>query len=399
MHVALVHLRHAETGGTERYLNQLSSHLIEAGHRVSVLCRSHARGPYPGVQFIVLRRPVPGKSLRVLAFARDVTRHLRHHAYDVVLGLGWGRARDVVRLGGGCLATHRELALQAARSPWERVLPAVPLKHRIAERLEKDALTPGNYLQVIVNSEMVRRDAMQRHAIPEGRIHVVYNGVDLERFDREPLAEAGIRLRADLGFRPEHRLLLFVGSSYGRKGLDALLASMTDLAATRPDLRLLVVGGDSRRREYERRARRSGIAELCRFVGALARPDAAYAAADLFVLPTHYDPFANVTLEALASGLPVITSSANGASEILDPSRHGSIVAPSRSVELSTAILAWCDRARDSATRATCRSLAQQYPATRTASESTRILEIAAAERRRLQEASLGSTAVLEKRG
>lgn len=397
MHIALVHLRHAETGGTERYLNQLATHLVEAGQRVSVLCRSHAPQPDPRLQFVVLRSPVPGKTLRVLAFARDVTRHLRSHEYDVVLGLGWGPARDVVRLGGGCLATHRELALEAARAPWQRVVPIVPLKHRVAERLEREALTAGKYLRVIVNSQMVRADAIRRHAIPDERIHVVYNGVDLDRFDREAHRQAGERLRTELGIRPEHRLLLFVGSSFGRKGLDAVLDAIVRLAPTRPDFRLLVVGGDSRRREYERRARRAGIDELCRFVGSLARPDVAYAAADLFVLPTLYDPFANVTLEALSSGLPVITSAANGASEILDTRMHGGIVAPTASQDLAMAILAWCDRARQPATAAACRALAQRYPASRTAAESAAILERAAEERHRSRQASLRFPAMVER--
>lgn len=381
MRVALVHLRHAETGGTERYLNQLAAFLVAAGHDVTVVCRSHAPGPHPGIRFVVLRSPVPGKTLRVLAFARDVARHLRTGSYDVVLGLGWGWAQDVIRLGGGCLATHRELALAAARSPWQRLLPVVPLKYRVAEALENRALAPGGYRHVIVNSAMVRRDAMQRHGIPADRISVVYNGVDTTRFDPAALAPAAQALRQRLGLDAGHRVLLFVGSSFGRKGLDCVLEALPAICATRPDVRLVVGGGDSRQREYERRARRLGVASLCRFPGTLADAEVAHAAADVFVLPTLYDPFANVTLEALACGAPVITTCRNGASEILTPGRHGDILGTPTPALLARTVIDWLDRARDPAVRGACREVAQCFSAARTAHESTRILEAAAAER------------------
>jgi UDP-glucose:(heptosyl)LPS alpha-1,3-glucosyltransferase len=381
MRVALVHLRHAETGGTERFLNQLAAFLVAAGHEVTVVCRSHAPGTVPGIRFVVLRSPVPGKTLRVIAFARDVERHVRSGGYDVVLGLGWGWAQDVIRLGGGCLATHRELALAAARSPWQRLLPAVPLKYRVAEALENRALAPGRYRHVIVNSEMVRRDATQRHAIPADRISVVYNGVDTNRFDPAALAPAAQALRQRLGLDAGHRVLLFVGSSFGRKGLDCVLDALPAIAAARPDVRLLVGGGDSRRGEYERRARRLGVAALCRFLGPLADAEVAHGAADVFVLPTLYDPFANVTLEALACGAPVITTRHNGASEILTPGRDGAVLDAPTPALLAPAVIDWLDRARDAAVRGACREVAQYFSATRTASESTRILEAAAAER------------------
>lgn len=381
MHVALVHLRHAATGGTERYLNQLAAHLVAAGHTVTVVCRSHAPGAWPGIRFAVLRSPVPGKTLRVLAFARDVARHVATQPYDVVLGLGWGWAQDVIRLGGGCLATHRERALAAARAPWQRLLPAVPPKYRVAEALENRALAPGQYRHVIVNAEMVRRDAMRRHGIPAERISVVYNGVDADRFDPVRLAPQATALRRRLGLAADAAVLLFVGSSFGRKGLDTVLDALPEIAAARPDVRLVIAGGDSRRAEYERRARRLGVDGLCRFVGAVTDAEVAHAAADVFVLPTLYDPFANVTLEALACGAPVITSRDNGAAEILSDGLHGTVLATPAPPPLARAVVAWLGRARDPGVRAACRELARSFSAERTARDSTRILEAAAAER------------------
>ncbi len=380
MHVALVHLRHARSGGTEGYLNQLAAYLLDHGHEVTVVCRSHAPDPATGLRFVVLRAPVPGKLARVWGFARDVERHLASASYDVVLGLGWTWSQHVIRLGGGCLGTHRLLALDNGLPP-SSGLPRLHLKIRLAEAIERRALAPGRYEHVIVNSEMVRRDAMRRYAIEPERISVVYNGVDLERFDRGRHAEAAATLRRDLGVAPAAPLIAFVASSYDRKGLDTLLAALPDVLAAQSETTLLVVGNDSRQHTYERLAHRLGIADACRFAGGRSDVATCLAAADLFALPTRYDPFANVTLEALASGVPVLTTPTNGASEIVDDGTHGAIVADRNPGSWTRALVAWVRRCRDDATRAACRARAERHPAARAAYESIAILEAVAARR------------------
>jgi UDP-glucose:(heptosyl)LPS alpha-1,3-glucosyltransferase len=118
-----------------------------------------------------------------------------------------------------------------------------------------------------------------------------------------------------------------------------------------------------------------------RFLGPRSDAEVCFAAADLYVLPTRYDPFANATLEALASGVPAITSRQNGAFELLEEGASGSVLPALEASALARAVLAWCDDDRLRAGSARARALAEQHPATRTCAESAAVLDEVAAEK------------------
>jgi UDP-glucose:(heptosyl)LPS alpha-1,3-glucosyltransferase len=344
LRLALVHLRHAMSGGTERYLHRLAHHLAGRGHEVTIVCRSHAEAPAPGVRFEVLRAPALGGTWRVLAFARAVERHVRAAGYDVVMGLGRTWSQDVLRLGGGCAPTYLERAHAATLTARKRLLGGGRLKHALAVSIERRALTDPRCRTVITNSELVRRDVLARYGLDPGRVRTIHNGVDLERFHPRLRARVGRERRAEWGLSESDLVVLFLGTGYGRKGLDLLIPAFARLAAVRGDARLVVAGYDSARRRYEHQAERAGIAARTRFLGGRNDPEALYAAADLYVLPTRYDPFANSTLEALASGLPVVTSTDNGGGELIDARVQGSVVDLAGDPEdLAREVLHWSD--------------------------------------------------------
>jgi UDP-glucose:(heptosyl)LPS alpha-1,3-glucosyltransferase len=375
MRLALVHLRHAGTGGTERYLDQVAAYMAERGHAVTIVCRRHETAPHPGVRFVVLRPLALGAAWRMWSFAAAVERHVRDAAYDLVFGLGKTWSHDVIRLGGGCHQTYLELAHAATLGPWERRIAGGRLKHRLALAIERRALAPGRFVRVVTNSDLVKRDVMARHGVAADRIDVIYNGVDLERFHPRQRAGAGARLRAACGFAAENVVLLFLGTGYGRKGLGALLEAFPQLLRERPNARLLVVGYDSGAGRFEQRARELGVAAATRFLGGRRDAEACYGAADLYVLPTRYDPFANSTLEALASGLPVITTSTNGASELLEEGEHGSVLRDAGNVQdLLRSLRFWTSDQRPPHTAIAARQLAERHPQQRTAAETAEIL-------------------------
>jgi UDP-glucose:(heptosyl)LPS alpha-1,3-glucosyltransferase len=373
-------MRHSGTGGTERYLNQMSVHLAEHGHEVSVVCRSHERAPHPDVRFVVLRDAALGSAWRLWAFARSVERHVATARYDLVYGLGKTWTHDVVRLGGGLHETYLEAMHAGALA---RRLAQCGPKNRLAVTVEQRALGKGNYRHVITNSEMVRRDAVRRHGVPEERISVVYNGVDLVRFHPRRHLSAAAELRRSCDLTEDDFVFLFLGTGYRRKGLDWLLRAFAPIAAEQPKARLLVVGYDSARHRCEGLAAKLGIAGRTRFLGGRRDAEICFAAANAYVLPTRYDPFANSTLEALACGLPVITSSSNGGSEVLTHRTNGSVIpGDGDDAALSMELRFWSEgtQARDAVEIA--RSTAERYPQERTAAESTAILERCAAEKR-----------------
>lgn len=372
MRFALVHMRHAHTGGTERYLNLVAKDLAEAGHEPVVVCRSHEEPPHPGVSFVRLRPLALGAAHRMLGFAKAVERHLETAQYDLVFGLGKTWSHDVIRLGGGCHLTYLELAHDATRTRLERLVGKGAKKHRLALEIEARALAAdprrkgGGRPLVICNSHLVERDVIARHGLDPARVRVIHNGTDTERFHPRLRTTEGTTLRAELGWGADEEVLLFLGTGYGRKGLGAVLEAAARLAPTRPALRLLVVGYDSAQKDFEARAKALGIAKLTRFLGGRRDAERCFAAADVYALPTRYDPFANSTLEAMASGLPTITTPTNGGSELIEPGVSGHVLAsapesPEQVEELADAIAFWLDH-RDSGRRA-ARTTAEAHDA------------------------------------
>lgn len=372
MQIALVHMRHAHTGGTERYLNLVAKDLAEAGHEPVVVCRSHEQAPHPGVRFEVVRPFTLTAAQRMATFAHAVERHVERADYDVVFGLGKTWSHDVIRLGGGCHATYLELAHDATLTPLERWLGKGKRKHRLALEIEARALAPdsrrigGARPLVITNSELVKRDVVRRHGVDPARVEVIYNGTDTTRFRPALRATAGAELRAELGWSAGEEVLLFLGTGYGRKGLDVVLQAVARLRAARPGLRLLVVGYDSSQARFEAEAARLGIAEVTRFLGGRRDAERCFAAADVYALPTRYDPFANSTLEALASGLPTITTPTNGGAELIEPGVSGHVLispagSPQQTEELAAATDHWL--ANRAAGGAAARQTAERHDA------------------------------------
>ncbi len=137
--------------------------------------------------------------------------------------------------------------------------------------------------------------------------------------------------------------MLFVGSGYERKGLPTLLRALANMR--RGDARLWVVGRDGQETLMRKLAQTLGVDRRVMFLG--AQPDVRpfYGAADLFVLPTRYDPFPNAALEAMACGLPLVTSGNCGAAELVTAA-NGAVVAADDMAALAASLDELCGRAR-----------------------------------------------------
>lgn len=380
MRIALVHMRHARTGGTERYLHALAAHLAALEHTVTIVCRRHEDAPHPAVRFAVLRPLAVGSVQRMVTFAKAVEQHLTRTAYDVVFGLGKTWSQDVLRLGGGCYQTYLERTYRTAGQWLQRRLGIGWYKTRQTLAIEARALAPGACARLITNAEMVKRDVMARYGMSAETITVIPNGVDLERFHPRHRPEAGAALRRQCGFEPRHVVVLFLGTGYYRKGLDRVLAVFPELLRERPEARLLVVGYDSDLRQWQNQVRRRGLAAQVCFLGGRRDPEACYRASDLYVLPTRYDPFANATLEALATGLPVLTTCTNGGSEAIVAGIHGAVL-PDTDVSqpLLHALVQWTEPARLRQAAPAARAQAERYSMARELQASTTVLmEVAA---------------------
>ncbi|MBM4334373.1 MAG: glycosyltransferase family 4 protein [Deltaproteobacteria bacterium] len=298
-------------GGVEGVAWQLARELGRRGADITVLCRVASREAPPGVRVLPLGGPAFWQPLRVLEFSRRAARASSGGRFELVQAFSRTLHQDVYRAGGGSHAAylesvHGSAGLRARLSPRHRTLLA------IEARIFRDPRQT-----ILCNSRLVAADLERRHAVPAERLAVIYNGVDLERFHPRERESLGARLRAEL--RVDGALALFVGSGFARKGLDRAIAG---LAASGVKAELLVAGaGDPG--PFQRQAEALGVGSRLRFLGVRGDVEALYAAADLLVLPTRYDPFANACLEAMAAGLAVATTPSNGAAELLVDGANG----------------------------------------------------------------------------
>jgi UDP-glucose:(heptosyl)LPS alpha-1,3-glucosyltransferase len=313
MRILIVARPFAFHGGVERatagFLQALATH----GHEVHLLSRP-GQPPMPAVTLHALALPPAPGPARPLVEALAVRRAVRQETWDVVQSHERTLGQDVYRAGEGC---HRAY-LEAVGARWHRR----PLYRRVVLALERRvfAQTP----QVVAISRRGAQEIAGLYGVPESRLTVVYNGVDLTRFHPEHRARQRAAARAEAGVAADVWVALFVGSGFERKGLGTAVEGLAALSDRRS--RLLVVGkGDAR--PYRRLAERLALGERVTWLG--ARPDIErwYAAADALVLPTRYEPFGNVHLEALASGLPVVTTTAAGGAEAVG-AECGAVVPP-----------------------------------------------------------------------
>ncbi len=298
-------------GGVETAAVRLAGELARRGLEVTAVCRE-AAAPTPGVSVARVSAPRFWQPLRVLAFSRAAGAATAS-GFDVVHSFARTRHQHVYRTGGGSHAAYLERT--SRRPALRRLSPRHQVILRIEEAVFRD---PAQLVQC--NARRNADEISRRYGVPPARLAVIYNGVDTERFSPEGRARARAGARAELGL--DGPTALFVGSGFERKGLDRAIEG---LARGAPKAALVVAGaGDVA--PYRALAERLGVAPRVRFLGPRADVERLHAAADLFVLPTRYDPFANACLEAMASGLPVATTPDNGVADVIEPEASGLVL-------------------------------------------------------------------------
>ena len=222
---------------------------------------------------------------------------------------------------------------------------AIDPAHRSFVAFERYQYTGARPPFILAPSNFVRRHFEEYLGIPADQVQVLHCAIDPGRFaatDR-PARRGSARRRWDVG--PSNTVALFVAMNYRLKGLEPLLRAVARLPS-REGFKLVIIG-HPRTGPYQRLAGRLGVSESVIFAGFHADPRDAYFGADLLVHPTFYDPCSLVVLEALACGLPVITSAHNGASELLDVGSDGLVVKNPHDVEeLALAISHYLDPVR-----------------------------------------------------
>jgi Glycosyltransferase len=359
--ILFVRRGYSQTGGAEAYLKRLARGVLDAGHTAQlVTTKDWPQNEWP---FGTLHSFACQSAI---AFANAFEQARARIPCDVVMSLERVWNCDVYRAGDGVHRAWLDRRHNFA-SPFSNFFRHFNFKHDRVLRLEESLLRDRGAGGIIANSQMIKNEIVALYNYPAEKIDIVGNGVPVSEFRRA--AAEREQSRAAFALAADEIAVLFAGSGWERKGLRFAIKAIE--ACPDSKLRLFVAGRGNRGRYNSSRAQ---------FLGTVVDLPLVYAAADIFILPTIYDPFSNACLEALACGLPVITTRDNGFSEIIEDGVHGSIVDCANDiVGLRDAIRFWSDAARRAMVRSTNMQCAAQFDISKNVARTLEILVQAAA--------------------
>ncbi len=333
MKIALVKRRYSlRHGGSERYCVNLSRRLQTTGHQVTVIGEAIDEELQNEVEF----RPVRVNRLTSWtnnrSFAENCGQIARDGKFDVVYGLGRSFGLDAVRITER-LQSHWVNVYY--RNRVGRFFQKWNPRHRTLIDLERSIYRSNGCRRVVAQSRLDRQLVMAYYGIPEEKIRIIHNGVDINTFHPGVRSERDA-VRAEFNIAADEPLLLFASMDFEGKGLRSILQAMR--AATHRDLKLLVLG-QGPVRKFTRIASEFGVNRRVIFAGRRSDIPRFYGAADLFLLPTAYEPFPNVNLESMACGTPALTTSTAGGADIIEHARNGYLASSVHAVEEITRCL------------------------------------------------------------
>lgn len=194
--------------------------------------------------------------------------------------------------------------------------------------------------RLIAVSDFTRRELLQYYKVKEAKIHVIHNGVDVNKFKPET---DKLKAKKELGFNLEDKAILSVGRLYARKGLFALIESMALVTRKFRNAKLIIAGKglSDEMKKLVSYATKLGVKDKIVFTGYF--PDKKlprlYQAADVFAFSTFYENLPFAVLEALSTGLPVVTTNVGGIPEMIEDGKNGFLVEPANSRGLANRIL------------------------------------------------------------
>jgi UDP-glucose:(heptosyl)LPS alpha-1,3-glucosyltransferase len=327
--IAIIRKKYTFHGGAESFSSSLIKHLADKDHEIHIFAiKWETDKQYKNIYF----HKVP--AITFISFLRDFSFALssyyllkkQKNRFDIIQTHDKTLFQDIYRAGDGC---HIEWLKQR----WKRLGLAGRVSiilnpyHWLILGLERSIFKKHRFKKIIAISRLVKDNIMDNYRVPSADIEVIYNGVDLERFHPDNRKKYRNEIRQKYGLTGDDFVVLFVGSGFERKGVKYLIEAVESISKP---LTLMIVGKGSGKRFKKpphpvplpngERGRR------IIFCGPQKEIYKYYAAADVFVFPTIYEPFGNVHLEALASGLPVITTKNSGASEIIENGKQGFVI-------------------------------------------------------------------------
>ncbi|MGE5490332.1 MAG: glycosyltransferase family 4 protein [Actinomycetota bacterium] len=317
MRLAIIRQRYNPYGGAERFVERALAGLERSDLDVTLITRRWD-GPEGRFRRHICDPFYIGSTWRDASFGRAACQAVADGHFDLVQSHEKVPCCDIYRAGDGL---HRAWLARRARLLGARGRAWLALNsfNRYTLAAEEALFKSPRLRVVICISQLVKREIQEWFGLPDDRLPVVYNGIDPAVFN-PGVKESREAVRKSLGIPQDAPLFLFVGSGYQRKGLDRLLTALPR------DTWLLVVGKDKHEAMYRHMADKLGVLPRVRFLGPRQDVKPYYGAADVFSFPAVYEPFGNVILEAMACGLPVVTTRDCGGADLVVEGQNGYVI-------------------------------------------------------------------------
>ena len=341
MRIALIRRKFNPFGGAEQFIMRTIQGLRAFNIQTFIIAESwvkqddaRAEGSQDWIKANVQGN---SRSAKFLSFQQSVASILSTHQFDLIQSHERLLGADIYRLGDGIHASW--VARLTKISPWyTKLWLKIDPYHRAVIRTEQEMAKEPN-LTYVANSTLVQQELMDWYQVPAKRIVLIENGIDTKAFrPSSQTKKAAAKTKLDLN--PQLATVLFVGSGFARKGAFELLEAINRL----PDFQLMIVGHDKQLTRIKKRVKALQLEKRVFVTGPQGDVKPFLAAADIFCLPSLYDPFPNAVLEALCSALPVVVTSAVGIANALIHANAG-LICNKEPASIAQALLqAWRER-------------------------------------------------------
>lgn len=317
-------------GGAESYAVSLATSLIENGWEVHLFGETWDGEPEAAVfHKIIIPKYLPAW-LKMVLFALNHKRAVKNQDFDVVMGFGNTLYMNVYQSHGGVhwLSTKRKVYSEKSKikRAIKRLIIILSLKQWIRAWIESAPFRLDPQPKIVAISQMIKKDMESFFRVKGSEIKVIYNGVDTSRYNQNLRHELRGPLRKQRGIKEDDVVFLFISYDLKKKGIEPLVEAASQLKKMgNTDFKVMVIGGLPYR-ALLKQIKTLNIEDKILFTGPVRSTEEYYANSDVFVLPTYYDACSLVVIEAMACGLPSITTTSNGAAGIITDGKDGYII-------------------------------------------------------------------------
>lgn len=365
--IAIVLERFLPSTGGQSYFSGLVKELAKRGHDVHVFATEIEETPGPDYTMHLIPAYRYPRTLRLLSFVLNSARVINRYDFNIIHEVMESLTMNVFNPHSGVEKAYLKQEFASINNRLYYVLRLIKrylsLRHYITLWIQKKQFQTRRAKRIIAISAMVKNDIIRYYNVPEEKIEVVFNCVDTNRFHPRNRNIYRQSIRTFLNIDDGVVMLLFAGHNYRLKGLETLLGALSVLKETvpHPPVHLLITGR-GRIGHYRRIARELGVLDFTTFLGPVRDMEQFYGASDIYVHPTFYDSCSLTVLEALASGVPVITTRFNGAADVMISDEGGKVLDDPKDVKrLAEAIAVFLDKERREKAGMTTRQWVEKY--------------------------------------